>query len=67
MMNNKKKTIQIGWLSTGNGEGSIGLLRKILELTKKNKNVSISYVFCNRELGEKPGSCLLYTSDAADE
>ena len=49
-MNNKKKTIQIGWLSTGNGEGSIGLLRKILELTKKNKNVSISYVFCNREL-----------------
>ena len=56
MMNDKKKTIQIGWLSTGNGEGSIGLLRKILELTNKNKNVNISYVFCNRELGEKSGS-----------
>ena len=39
MMNDKKKTIQIGGLSTGNGEGSIGLLRKILELTKKIKTL----------------------------
>ncbi len=39
--------MQIAWFSTGKGDGSKGLLKYI-----KEKNVKISYVFCNREKGE---------------
>ena len=49
----KKKSV--GWLSTGNGEGSLGLLKKGLELVNENK-IEIKYIFTNRESGEKKGS-----------
>tara|TARA_B110000438_G_scaffold67348_1_gene67748 strand:- start:2073 stop:2834 length:762 start_codon:yes stop_codon:yes gene_type:complete len=54
-MSKTEKKIKVGWLSTGNGSGSLGLLKKGIELTKKN-NLEINYIFINRELGEKEGS-----------
>ena len=54
-MNKTEKKIKIGWLSTGNGLGSLGLLKEGVELTKK-KGLEINYIFINRELGEKEGS-----------
>tara|TARA_B100000519_G_scaffold43731_1_gene34492 strand:- start:453 stop:1190 length:738 start_codon:yes stop_codon:yes gene_type:complete len=45
----------VGWLSTGNGEGSLGLLKKGIELVN-NESIDIKYVFLNREIGEKKGS-----------
>jgi phosphoribosylglycinamide formyltransferase 1 len=50
-----EKKIKLGWLSTGNGSGSLGLLKKGIELTKKNI-LEINYIFINREIGEKEGS-----------
>ena len=38
----------VGWLSTGNGEGSLGLLKKGIELVN-NESIDIKYVFLNRE------------------
>ena len=49
----KKKSV--GWLSTGNGEGSLCLLKKGIELVNENK-IEIKYIFTNRESGEKKGS-----------
>jgi folate-dependent phosphoribosylglycinamide formyltransferase PurN len=54
-MSKIEKKIKIGWLSTGNGIGSLGLLKKGIELFKEN-HIEIKYVFTNRELGEKKGS-----------
>ena len=34
-MNKTEKKIKIGWLSTGNGLGSLGLLKEGVEVTKK--------------------------------
>ena len=53
--NKKNKILNIGWLSTGNGTGSLGLLEEGIKLHKK-KIVQINYVFSNREYGEKEGS-----------
>ena len=39
-----EKKIKLGWLSTGNGSGSLGLLKKGIELTKKNI-LEINYIF----------------------
>ena len=50
MKMSKKKSV--GWLSTGNGEGSLGLLKKGIELVNENK-IEIKYIFTNRESGEK--------------
>lgn len=54
-MSKIERKIRIGWLSTGNGIGSLGLLKKGMELFKENQ-IEIKYVFTNREIGEKKGS-----------
>lgn len=54
-MDKKNKTLSVGWLSTGNGEGSLGLFKQGLELHNQKK-ISIDYVFSNRNYGEKTGS-----------
>ena len=47
--------LNIGWLSTGNGSGSLGLLKEGIKL-HNNKTLNINFVFSNREYGEKEGS-----------
>ena len=54
-MMSEKKILSVGWLSTGNGEGSIGLLNQGVKLVD-SKKIKINYVFSNREYGEKNGS-----------
>ena len=52
-----KKPFQIGWLSTGGGPGSYGLLKTVLDYIDNGKlNIQISFVFCNREEGQDPQS-----------
>ena len=47
----------IGWLSTGRGEGSRGLLRLVQSnIASGDINASITFVFSNREPGEAEGS-----------
>ncbi len=49
--------LKIGWFSTGNGEGSLGFVKYFLEYIKKNNlDISLEYVFINREYGEQQGS-----------
>ena len=49
--------LKIGWFSTGNGEGSLGFIKYFLEYKKKyNLDISLEYVFVNREYGEQQGS-----------
>ena len=49
--------LNIGWFSTGRGEGSRGLLRFVQERIERGQlNVRIEYVFSNRESGEAEGS-----------
>ena len=49
--------LKIGWFSTGNGEGSLGFVKYFLEyITKNNLDISLEYVFVNREYGEQQGS-----------
>lgn len=49
--------LKIGWFSTGNGEGSLGFVKYLLEYIKKNNlDISLEYVFVNREYGEQQGS-----------
>lgn len=49
--------LKIGWFSTGNGEGSLGFVKYFLEYIKKNNlDISLEYVFVNREYGEQQGS-----------
>ncbi len=54
-MNLKNNTLSVGWLSTGNGEGSLGLLKQGIDLHNE-KQISIEYVFSNRNYGEQKGS-----------
>ena len=54
-MNLKNNTLSVGWLSTGNGEGSLGLLEQGIGLHNEKK-ISIEYVFTNRNYGEQKGS-----------
>ena len=53
-INPANKTLNIGWLSTGNGSGSLGLLKEGIKL--HNNKLNINFVFSNREYGEKEGS-----------
>lgn len=49
--------LNIGWLSTGRGEGSRGLLRFVQErITRGQLDARIEFVFSNREPGEAEGS-----------
>ena len=49
--------LNIGWLSTGRGEGSRGLLRFVQErIMRRNLDARIEFVFSNREPGEAEGS-----------
>ena len=49
--------LKIGWFSTGNGEGSLGFIKYFLEyIHKNNLDISLEYVFVNREYGEHKGS-----------
>ena len=50
-------TLDIGWFSTGRGEGSLGLLRFVQERIFLGEiNARVRFVFCNREAGEAEGS-----------
>ncbi len=49
--------IEIGWFSTGRGEGSLGLLRFVQErISRGLLDARIGFVFSNREPGEAEGS-----------
>ncbi len=49
--------VRLGWLSTGRGEGSYGLLKAALDAIESGDlNASIEFVFCNRERGQAEGS-----------
>lgn len=51
--------LEIGWFSTGRGEGSRGLLREAYNHIKSGwLKASLSFVFCSREPGEAAGSDL---------
>jgi len=54
-MTQKNNTLSVGWISTGNGEGSLGLLKQGVDLHNERK-ISIEYVFSNRNYGEQKGS-----------
>ena len=52
-----RRALQLGWWSTGRGEGSRGLLRAVHgAIASGELNASIQYVFSNREQGEAEGS-----------
>ena len=49
--------LKLGWFSTGNGQGSLGFVKYFIEFVKKySLNISLEYVFINRDYGEKKGS-----------
>ena len=49
--------IDLGWFSTGRGEGSRGLLQTVLDAIRRGElNARVQFVFCNRDPGEQPGS-----------
>ena len=49
--------MNLGWFSTGRGEGSRGLLQTILDAIQRGDlNARVQFVFCNRDPGEQPGS-----------
>lgn len=49
--------LNIGWFSTGRGEGSRGLLRFVQErLARSDQDARIAFVFSNRDWGEAVGS-----------
>ncbi len=51
--------LEIGWFSTGRGEGSRGLLKEVWSKIQSGwLKARISFVFCSREPGEAPGSDL---------
>ncbi len=51
--------LEIGWFSTGRGEGSRGLLREIYNHVRSGwLQARIGFVFCSREPGEAEGSDL---------
>src|SRR4030042_1181705 len=52
---------QIGWFSTGRGKGSRDLLTVVQDSIRQGDiEARISFVFCNREPGEAPGSDLFH-------
>ena len=49
--------LRLGWMSTGRGSGSRGLLESTAEAIQRGElNASIEYVFCSRNRGEAEGS-----------
>ena len=49
--------MNLGWFSTGRGEGSRGLLQIVVDAIQRGElNARVQFVFCNREPGEQPGS-----------
>ena len=53
--------VNIGWFSTGNGEGSRGLLRFVQErIARGLLDARIEFVFSNRDPGEAEGSDLFF-------
>ena len=49
--------IDIGWFSTGRGEGSLGLLQTVQEAILRGElDARIQFIFSNREYGEAEGS-----------
>lgn len=55
--NAKSRPLRLGWLSTGRGEGSLGLLNAALAaIDAGSLDARIEFVFCNRERGEAAGS-----------
>lgn len=49
--------LELGWFSTGRGEGSRNLLRLVQEkIAGGSRPARIQFVFCNREPGEAEGS-----------
>ncbi len=49
--------LTIGWFSTGNGEGSLGLLKFVQERILRGEiDARLQFVFSNREPGEAEGS-----------
>ena len=49
--------LQIGWFSTGSGEGSRGLLNAALQAIDKGRlDADIAFVFCNRDRGQHEGT-----------
>ncbi len=49
--------LQLGWFSTGHGEGSRGLLRLVHDqIQSGDLPATIQFVFCNRDPGEHEGS-----------
>ena len=55
MLNNKKRILRIGLMSSGRGEGSLNLVKSINEISKKIP-INIEFIFCNRKYGEHSGS-----------
>jgi folate-dependent phosphoribosylglycinamide formyltransferase PurN len=52
---------QIGWFSTGRGPGSRGLLTAVQDAIRQGDiEARISFVFCNRDPSEAPGSDLFH-------
>ncbi len=48
---------QIGWFSTGRGQGSLNLLHSMVNAVKNGKvRAEIAFVFCSRQTGDAPGS-----------
>ncbi len=44
---------QLGWFSTGRGDGSKGLLKAVQDgISLGELNANIEFVFCSRERGE---------------
>ncbi len=57
MRRRSAKLLNIGWFSTGRGEGSRGLLRFVQERINRGKlDARIQFVFSNRGPGESQGS-----------
>ena len=49
--------LNLGWFSTGRGEGSRGLLQTVLDAIDRGElDARLQFVFCNREPGEHAGS-----------
>ena len=49
--------LKVGWFSTGRGEGSLGLLRTVMDAIGSGElQAQMEFVFSNREPGEAEGS-----------
>ena len=52
-----RSPLNLGWFSTGRGQGSLGLLTATLNAIQDGRlPASIDFVFCNRERGQAAGS-----------